>query len=104
MGKGFYQQGHFYWKGAIILATSAVDKSIEGNGKVYFGTPPVEEARKKWRELAALKQLPDLLKTLQNQELKKGADRGYHLHRSYLFTMVNIEGKDNCKQSPPNRY
>ena len=61
----------FIGKGAIILATSAVDKSIEGNGKVYFGTP-VEEARKKWRELAALKQLPDLLKTLQNQELKKG--------------------------------
>jgi len=50
-------------KGAIVLATSAVDKSLEGNGKVYFGAP-VDEVRKKWRELAALRQLPDLLKKL----------------------------------------
>ena len=48
-------------KGAIILATSAVDKSLEGNGKVYFGAPAVD-ARKKWREMAAVRQLPDLLK------------------------------------------
>lgn len=53
-------------KGAVILATSGVDKSIEGNGKVYFGAP-VDDARKKWREMAALKQLPDLLKSLQGQ-------------------------------------
>ena len=46
-------------KGAVVLATSAVDKSIEGN-KVYFGVPAAE-ARKKWRELAALRQLPDLI-------------------------------------------
>lgn len=46
-------------KGAVILATSAVDKSLEG-GKTYFGVP-AEEARKKWRELAALRQLPDLI-------------------------------------------
>lgn len=50
-------------KGAIILATSGVDKSIEGNGKVYFGAP-VQEARKKWRELAALRQLPDLIRNM----------------------------------------
>lgn len=49
-------------KGAVILATSAIDKSVEG-GKTYFGAP-AEEARKKWRELAALKQLPDLLRKL----------------------------------------
>ncbi len=46
-------------KGAVVLATSAVDKSLEGN-KVYFGVPAVE-ARKKWRELAALRQLPEVL-------------------------------------------
>lgn len=46
-------------KGAVVLATSAVDKSIEGN-KVYFGTPAIE-ARKKWRELAALRQLPEVI-------------------------------------------
>jgi UDP-3-O-[3-hydroxymyristoyl] glucosamine N-acyltransferase len=50
-------------KGAIILATSAVDKSIEGNGKVYFGAPAID-ARKKWREMAAVKQLPEILKKL----------------------------------------
>lgn len=53
-------------KGAVILATSAVDKSIEGNGKVYFGAP-VQEARKKWRELAALRQLPDLMRSLNKK-------------------------------------
>ncbi len=50
-------------KGAIILATSGVDKSIEG-GKTYFGIP-VEEARKKWRELAALRMLPSVLSELR---------------------------------------
>lgn len=49
-------------KGAIILATSAVDKSVEG-GKTYFGMPAIE-ARKKWRELAALRNLPDILSKL----------------------------------------
>lgn len=52
-------------KGAVILATSAIDKSIQGNGKVYFGIP-ADDARKKWRELAALRQLPDLMKRLKD--------------------------------------
>lgn len=51
-------------KGAIILATSAVDKSIEGNGKVYFGAPAID-ARTKWREMAATRQLPELLKKMK---------------------------------------
>lgn len=46
-------------KKAIILAFSGIDKSLEG-GKTYFGVPAIE-ARKKWRELAMLKMLPDLL-------------------------------------------
>lgn len=50
-------------KGAVVLATSAVDKTIEG-GKTYFGMPAIE-ARKKWRELAALRNLPDLLSKLK---------------------------------------
>jgi len=49
-------------KGAIVLATSGVGKDLEG-GKTYFGIP-AEEARKKWRELAALRQLPGLLEKL----------------------------------------
>ena len=59
-------------KGTVVYATSALDKSTEGNGKVYFGIP-ADDARKKWRELAALRQLPDfmtevrsLLNKLQN--------------------------------------
>lgn len=50
-------------KGAVILATSAVDKSLEG-GKTYFGVP-AEEARKKWREMASVRQLPDLIAKLK---------------------------------------
>lgn len=42
-------------KGAVILATSAIDKSIEG-GKTYFGSPAVE-AREKWKEMATLRRL-----------------------------------------------
>ncbi len=42
-------------KGAVVLATSGVDKSIKG-GKTYFGSP-VDEARKKWREMAQLRRL-----------------------------------------------
>jgi UDP-3-O-[3-hydroxymyristoyl] glucosamine N-acyltransferase len=49
-------------KGAVVLATSAVDKSLQG-GKVYFGTPATE-VRAKWRELAALRKLPDFFKKM----------------------------------------
>jgi UDP-3-O-[3-hydroxymyristoyl] glucosamine N-acyltransferase len=45
-------------KGAVVLATSGIDKSIEG-GKTYFGAP-VDEVRKKWREMAYLRRLPEL--------------------------------------------
>jgi UDP-3-O-[3-hydroxymyristoyl] glucosamine N-acyltransferase len=53
-------------KGAVMLGTSATDKDLEG-GKVYFGAPAME-ARKKWREMAAVKQLPDLLKKLSQKD------------------------------------
>lgn len=49
-------------KGAVILATSSVDKSLEP-GKTYFGAP-ADEVTKKWRELVALRQLPELIRTL----------------------------------------
>lgn len=53
-------------KGAVLLATSAVDKSLEG-GKTYFGIP-ADEARKKWRELAALRQLPSVMASLNKMD------------------------------------
>ncbi|MDD4604047.1 MAG: UDP-3-O-(3-hydroxymyristoyl)glucosamine N-acyltransferase [Bacteroidales bacterium] len=46
-------------KKAIVLAMSGVDKSLDG-GKTYWGIP-ADDPRKKWRELVALKQLPDFL-------------------------------------------
>jgi UDP-3-O-[3-hydroxymyristoyl] glucosamine N-acyltransferase len=52
-------------KGAVVLGTSGVDKDLE-SGKIYFGVPAIE-ARKKWRELAALKQLPDILDKLEGR-------------------------------------
>lgn len=53
-------------KGAVLLATSAVAKSLEG-GKTYFGSP-AEEARVKWRELAAIRQLPDFMSAFRKKE------------------------------------
>lgn len=46
-------------KGAVLLATSAVGKSLEG-GKVYFGAPAIE-ARQAWKEIAALRKLPSII-------------------------------------------
>jgi UDP-3-O-[3-hydroxymyristoyl] glucosamine N-acyltransferase len=48
---------------AVVLAGAGTDKSLEG-GKTYWGIPAIE-ARKKWREVAALKMLPDLLSKLR---------------------------------------
>ncbi len=47
-------------EGTVVLATSAVDKSIEP-GKAVFGTP-AQDVKKQWREQAALRQLPDFFK------------------------------------------
>lgn len=56
-------------KGAVILATSAVDKSLEG-GKAYFGCPAVE-ARSKWKEMAAMRALPSLVEHFQKMQEKE---------------------------------
>jgi UDP-3-O-[3-hydroxymyristoyl] glucosamine N-acyltransferase len=50
-------------KGAVILATSAIDKSLPG-GITYFGSPAIE-ARKKWKELVMLRKLPEIYKNLK---------------------------------------
>lgn len=44
----------------VVLAGSGVNKNLE-EGKVYFGSPATE-ARAKFKEMAALKQLPDFLR------------------------------------------
>ena len=53
-------------KGAVISAKSGVSKSLDG-GKAYFGIP-ADDAREKYKELAALRQLPDLLKKMGKQD------------------------------------
>jgi UDP-3-O-[3-hydroxymyristoyl] glucosamine N-acyltransferase len=50
----------------VILAKSGISKSLDG-GKTYFGIP-AEEFREKYRELAALRSLPDLLTKLNKKE------------------------------------
>lgn len=49
-------------RGAVLLAHTGVSKSLEG-GKTYFGVPAIE-ARAKWREIAALRRLPDIISKL----------------------------------------
>lgn len=49
-------------EGAIVLAQSGISKSLEG-GKTYFGSP-CAEVKSKFREMAALRRLPDILDKL----------------------------------------
>lgn len=46
--------------GAIVLAQSGISKDIAGNA-TYFGSP-CSEVREKFKEMAALRQLPEFLK------------------------------------------
>lgn len=51
-------------EGAVMLATSGTDKSLEG-GKVYFGVPAIE-ARKAWQHMALLRKLPEIWEKVRN--------------------------------------
>lgn len=51
-------------KGAVVYAQSGVGKDLEG-GKSYFGSP-CEEARKKYREIAGIKLIPELIAKVNN--------------------------------------
>jgi len=46
-------------KNTTLLAVSALDKSILEEGAVLFGIP-ADDARKKWKEIACMKNLPEL--------------------------------------------
>lgn len=50
-------------KKAVVYAQAGISKSLEG-GKTYFGSPAVE-AREKMKELAYVKQIPTILKRLE---------------------------------------
>ncbi len=51
---------------AVVYAQSGVGKSLEG-GKIYFGSP-ADEARKKYREVASIKVLPEIIEKIQFRE------------------------------------
>lgn len=48
--------------GAVVLGQSGVSKDIEG-GKTYFGSP-ASEAREKFKELALIRKIPQLIEKL----------------------------------------
>lgn len=50
-------------KGAVVLGQSGVTKDLEG-GITYFGSP-AEEARGKFRELAMIRKLPEIVRKLR---------------------------------------
>ena len=50
-------------KGAVVLAQSGISKDLEP-GKTYFGSP-CAEVKEKFREMAAVRQLPQLLEKLK---------------------------------------
>ena len=49
-------------EGAIVLAQSGIGKSLVG-GKTYFGSP-CGEVKTKFREMAALRKLPEILEKI----------------------------------------
>ena len=51
-------------KGAVVYAQSGVGRDLEG-GKAYFGSP-CDDARKKYRELAGIKLIPELIEKVNN--------------------------------------
>lgn len=55
-------------KNTTLLAFSAIDKSVTEENSVLFGVPAVD-ARKKWKEMACLRKLPDLMEEIA--QLKK---------------------------------
>ncbi len=50
---------------AIISAQSGISKSLEGH-KSYFGTP-ADDFRKKYKEIAAIRQIPEIIEKLKDK-------------------------------------
>ncbi len=51
-------------KKAVLSAKAGVSKSLDG-GKLYFGIP-AEDARTKYKELASIRRIPEILEMLKN--------------------------------------
>lgn len=63
-------------EGAVIMAQSGVSKSLQG-GRTYFGSP-AGETRLRFKELAALRRLPDFFHEWDKQQGKKIAEPDAH--------------------------
>jgi len=50
-------------KKAVILAQSGISKNLEGH-KTYFGSP-AEDSRRKFKEIASIRQIPNLVKSIK---------------------------------------
>ncbi len=55
-------------KKAVISAKAGVSKSLDG-GKHYFGIP-ADDFRSKYKEIASIKKIPEILEILKNQDKK----------------------------------
>lgn len=55
-------------KKAVISAKAGVSKSLEG-GKGYFGIP-ADDFRSKYKEIAAIRKIPEIMETLKKQNIK----------------------------------
>jgi len=69
--KSGVNKGLYVAKNTTLLAVSALDKSILDEGTVLFGTP-AEDARKKWKEMAYIRNLPELFSEIE--KFKKKVD------------------------------
>lgn len=56
-------------KGTVLLACSAIDKDVKEEGRTLFGTPAID-ATTKWREMALLRKLPDIISDIEQLKSK----------------------------------
>jgi len=67
--KSGVNKGLYVAKNTTLLALSALDRSVYEEGAVLFGLP-AEDARKKWKEMACIRNLPELFTEIE--KIKKG--------------------------------
>jgi len=67
--KSGVNKGLYVAKNTTILAMSALDKTIQEEGTVLFGLP-AEDARRKWREMACVRSLPELFNEIEKMKKK----------------------------------
>jgi UDP-3-O-[3-hydroxymyristoyl] glucosamine N-acyltransferase len=67
--KSGVNKGLYIAKNTTLLAVSALDRSITEEGITLFGIP-AEDARKKWKEMAYIRNLPELFNEIEKIKKK----------------------------------